>query len=321
MTPAGNIFAFGWEVSLIEWLQTHIGMAGISALSAFSAFGEEILCIVILGFLYWGWNKEFGKFVGLNVLMANVWNSQIKNIAMRRRPYMDHEGIKILRVVEPEADPMNITAQGYSFPSGHSTAAAALYGSIARFMKKWFWLIPAIVLPLLVGISRIVVGAHYPTDVLGGWILGAAAVVFVPLLRNKIRDSRIFYGLMALTAIPGIFFCKSADYFTNLGLFLGFLAALPLEEKYVKFKNTRNPVRLVLRVLGGLALFLILNTVLKLPFSAAFLDDGSYLALLVRSVRYFLIIVIEFAVYPVVFNLVDRLGGKPGKRISESEGK
>ena len=240
---------------------------------------------------------------------------------MRRRPYMDHEGIKILRVVEPEADPMNITAQGYSFPSGHSTAAAALYGSIARFMKKWFWLIPAIVLPLLVGISRIVVGAHYPTDVLGGWILGAAAVVFVPLLRNKIRDSRIFYGLMALTAIPGIFFCKSADYFTNLGLFLGFLAALPLEEKYVKFKNTRNPVRLVLRVLGGLALFLILNTVLKLPFSAAFLDGGSYLALLVRSVRYFLIIVIEFAVYPVVFNLVDRLGGKPEKRISESEGK
>jgi membrane-associated phospholipid phosphatase len=46
-----------------------------------------------------------------------------KNIALRRRPYFDHESIHILRVVEPEADIYDIAAQGYSFPSGHSTNA------------------------------------------------------------------------------------------------------------------------------------------------------------------------------------------------------
>ena len=137
---------------------------GISILSFFSLFGEELLTILILGFLYWSYNKRIGKMVGLSVLAGMVWCPMIKNIVLRRRPYFDHEEIGILRVVEPEADIYDITAQGYSFPSGHSANASSLYGIIAANIKKRWMTVLAVVLPLLVGVSRVTVGAHYPTD-------------------------------------------------------------------------------------------------------------------------------------------------------------
>lgn len=46
--------------------------------------------------------------MGLTTLMSLAWNTTIKNIALRRRPYFDHEGIKILRLPEAKADPYDI---------------------------------------------------------------------------------------------------------------------------------------------------------------------------------------------------------------------
>ena len=304
MPLTGNAFSFPWEVSLMEFLQTHIPAAGISVISFFSMFGEELFMVLVLGLLYWGIDKRYGKYVGLNVLMGTIWNPMAKNIAMRRRPYFDHEGIRILRVVEPEADIYDISAQGYSFPSGHSTCAAGLFGSLARYRKNKALTALAVALPLLVGFSRVVVGAHYPTDVLVGWLFGALAIWIVPLLRRRIQSDFSFYGVLLLTALPGIFFCRSADYFTGLGLLVGFIVGSVIEERYVRFSNTRHPLRVLLRVAGGAALFFVLNALLKRPFSAAFLAGGTTAALLVRTARYALIAAIDFAVYPMAFDRI-----------------
>lgn len=61
-----------------------------------------------------------------------------------------------------------------SFPSSHSTVSAALAALVIlawRRRSRWIWL--ALLIPLVIGYSRIYVGVHYPSDVLGGWILGA----------------------------------------------------------------------------------------------------------------------------------------------------
>ena len=306
MELTGNTFFFPWEVSLEEWLQNTLGSTGTGIISFFSAFGEEIILILVLGVLYWWFDKKTGKRVGLSALAAMTWNAEVKNIFLRRRPYMDHEGIKILRVVEPSADPMDIAAQGYSFPSGHSANASSVYASLAFALKKKWMTALAVILPLLVGCSRVVVGAHYPTDVLVGWTLGLLAVGAVSLLSSRVKNELALYGILLLTAVPGFFFCRSEDYFTSVGLLIGFMAGTLLEERKVSFENTRNVLSGILRVVGGIAIYFLLNKLLKLPFSSDFLNGGSTGAHLIRTARYAVIAFIEFGIYPMAFAPLER---------------
>lgn len=306
MAATGNTFFFNWEVSLMEWLQSHIGGVGIAIISFFSMFGEELLMILIVGFVYWSYDKKLGRTMGLSAIMGLTWNTMAKNVALRRRPYFDHEGIKILRVVEPQADIYDIAAQGYSFPSGHSTNAVTAFASLAINLRKRWVTVIAIVIPLLTGISRIVVGAHYPTDVLAGWLLGAISVLIVQQLQKRMNNTLALYGILLLTAVPGCFYCKSADYFTSVGLLIGFMGGTLLEDRCVRFENTRRPIWMAVRVLGGAAVYFALNTVLKLPFSKEFLSGSSAASLLVRCVRYAIIAFVDFGVYPMLFRLERR---------------
>ncbi|MDF2460773.1 MAG: Phosphoesterase PA-phosphatase related protein [Candidatus Saccharibacteria bacterium] len=84
-----------------------------------------------------------------------------------------------------------VTAHGlhdYSFPSGHTTGSTAVYGLAAILIagrvpqdkRKWVYLGFGTLI-FLIGVSRVYLGAHFPTDVLGGWILG---IVFVSILRT-----------------------------------------------------------------------------------------------------------------------------------------
>lgn len=309
----GNTFFFDWEVALIEWIQSWLGSFGIAVSSAFTLFGEQMICIALLGFIYWCRDKKFGKYVGLNVLAALTLNTMIKNIFLRRRPYFDHKGIKCLKPVEKGADIYDISAQGFSFPSGHSTNAVTIYTSIGIYSKNKILMTVGIVLPLLIGISRFCLGVHYPTDVICGWLLGLIVVFLVPLIQRVIENRLIFYGILILITIPGLFYCKSQDYYTSFGFLVGFILATEFEEKFVKFENTDNAIRCVLRIALGIGVYFGLNTLLKLPFSSDFLSSSTVPAYLVRAARSCVVIFVTIGVYPFMFRLGDRIFGKGAK--------
>ena len=63
---------------------------------------------------------------------------------------------------------------------------------------------------------------------------------------------------------------------------------------------------MVLRVVGGLAVFLVLNTLLKLPFSKDFLESGTGAAFAVRAVRYLIVSFGLIGLYPMAFGLLSR---------------
>ncbi len=302
----GNVFYFGWEVALQERLQALFGGSAASFISALSALGEEVVLIAILGFIYWCWDKEFGKFIGVNVAMGVVFNPMVKNIFLRRRPYFDNQNIKCLRPVESDADIYDIAAQGFSFPSGHSTNGTAVYASLAVYSKKkLFWVI-AVLCPLLIGFSRVVVGVHFVTDVLCGWMLGSLIICISLFLRKHVKSEAAMYGILFLVSVPGIFYCKSNDYFTGLGLMIGIFCGFLFEKKYVNFESTRKPVMCVIRLVCGLALFVGLNAVLKLPFSSEFLESGTMAAMLVRTARYAVVSFVDIAIYPMAFRFFDK---------------
>ncbi|MBQ8135808.1 MAG: phosphatase PAP2 family protein [Clostridia bacterium] len=301
----GAAFSFPWEVDLMAWLQAQLGESWIRVVSFFSAFGEEMFLIVVMGLMYWGLNKAFGKRIGLTLLMGIVWNPMIKNIFLRRRPYFDHENIRLYRLVDPNADQYDIAAQGFSFPSGHSTNAAGLCASFASWWnQKWLKAL-CILMPILVGISRVIVGAHFPTDVIVGWILGICCFLIVSFLESKIKSTPKRYLTLLITALPGLFYCRSTDYFTAFGMLVGFMAGVLFEEKKVHFQNTRNVLFIILRIAFGGALYLGLNWLLKKPFSPEFLVEATLPSLLVRSARYVIICFIAFGVYPMAFQWVD----------------
>ncbi len=99
----------------------------------------------------------------------------------------------VARPRPPLAD-ARIVADGFSFPSGHATVCAMLYGTLAylllRQIRAWPLIVRAAVavftalLIFAIGLSRIYLGVHYPSDVLAGWTAGALWLVLLEVLGN-----------------------------------------------------------------------------------------------------------------------------------------
>lgn len=303
---AESSYYFDWEVTLMEWIQARLGTAGVYAASFFSLFGEELACVAVLGLLYWCLDKEYGGKVGLTLLFAATLNPVFKNIALRRRPYCDHPTIKCLRPVNAGADINDLSAQGYSFPSGHSTNVVSLFTSMAVYKNEKILTALGILIPLLCGLSRICLGVHYPTDVIGGWLLGLVAIFIVKYLEKWIPNRLVYYAVLLCMTVPGWIYCRSDDYYTSFGIFAGYLAALEFERHYVNFENTRLPLRCIVRLIGGIAVFFGMQMIFKMPFSREFLYSGTALAHAVRSIRYFVAVFTAVGVYPLLFRPMDK---------------
>ena len=95
-----------------------------------------------------------------------------------------------------------VVLSSYSFPSGHATASAAVWCTLAyvfwreRFVRRRTALAFAIVAPLLIGLSRIYLNVHWATDVLGGWSAGLLIAVLSAVLydRNRRRRAAVVVG-------------------------------------------------------------------------------------------------------------------------------
>ncbi len=106
--------------------------------------------------------RKAGVFVAvalvLDVLLCNI---VLKPLVARIRPYDVNTAVEVL-VAKPK---------DFSFPSGHTAASFAAASALWFSKEKWLWK-PAFVLAVLIALSRMYLYVHYPTDVLGGVILG-----------------------------------------------------------------------------------------------------------------------------------------------------
>ena len=306
-----------WEVRLVEWLQRNTGSIGLVFGKVFSFFGGETGLLLVLLLVLFCWKKEAGKRLALIVASVNAWLPMIKAVVLRPRPYVTYpDRVEARVLVDADAAAQEVAAQGYSFPSMHAASVPALYVSLAmEAKKKWLW-IAAIALTVLVGVSRVMVGMHYPTDVLAGWVLGFAAIGIFWLMERFVQKEWLRHLIVLCLTLPGLFYVRTQDYFTSLGLLIGLIAAIPFERKYTRFQDTRNIWAMLLRMIGAFALYFALNTLLKLPFNKAFLDGGSFGAYLIRTVRYAVIMFLVIGVYPKVFPLFEKVGRKRAGRKS-----
>ncbi len=114
--------------------------------------------------------------LALTFLVVNLF---LKDFVARTRPYEELEAVRLL--IEAQHD--------YSFPSGH--AANSIAPALAVFLNLPKKLgVPILLLALLIALSRLYVGVHYPLDVFSGILIGGLIAFLVTTIANRIRDSR-----------------------------------------------------------------------------------------------------------------------------------
>lgn len=297
----GVVWFMPFEETLIVWLQqlgagTLLQTVLIALNNFFSFLGEEIICIGVMGFVYWGLDKKRGERIGAAIILANVSIGMLKNIFSRVRPWAASRNIELLRDVD-----------GFSFPSGHSANCTALYPTTAyefRKQKRLRW--AAVLVPLLCGLSRCYVGAHWPTDVIVGLCVGLAVFAAVEFGITRLKNRYVVYLALIAVSAAGMLYCRTDDYYNAFGMLVGFVVGMRFEEKYTRFENTASPAIALLRTAVGGVLYLVLNSLIKLVTGGIF-PAGTQGFLLMRSVRYALTVFLLVGVYPYAFRLEKRL--------------
>ena len=199
---------------------------------------------------------------------------------------------------------MDPLVQGFSCPSMHSSMSAAAFGYLGVAFRKRLWIVMALLFPMCIGFSRVYLGVHYPTDVVIGWIFGAASVFLSGYIFAKIKDQRKVYIIPFIMMLPGIFYCRDVEYFSGLGLSAGLAAAFIFEERYVKFKDTQSSVSRVFRLVFGFGIFFAVSNILKLPFDKEFLASPVWGAYLIRVIRYAVASFAAMGLYPMAFGRI-----------------
>ncbi len=304
----GKVWALPGENEFIIWFQSLSGEGTFLyyLMNFISMLGEETVLVGIVGLVYWGLDKRRGEQIGFGMISATVLCPLIKNVVCRTRPFDSVPEIHNFRDVD-----------GYSFPSGHSANAAATYfGSALVYRDKHRkWLIAtAVILPILVALSRTYLGAHYPTDVICGLGVGCLTVIVTCLLFERVRCIYWVYGGMLAIGFAGFFYCTTSDFFTAYGLLAGFVAGTLFEKKVTRFANTRVWWRIVLRVAVGGGLFVGLNEVIKLIVGAIYPDYGQnvWFERVFRTLRYAVVTFTAIGAYPLLFAQTDKLWRKWG---------
>jgi hypothetical protein len=115
-------------------------------------------------------------------LMSSIWLNEVAKVALHQpRPFWVEAGIETWG-----AD------SSFGLPSGHAQHAVVMWGLLAAAAhNSWAWP-AACTLILLIGVSRVYLGVHFPTDVLAGWLIGAA--ILWTMVRLERRGSSWFGG-------------------------------------------------------------------------------------------------------------------------------
>jgi membrane-associated phospholipid phosphatase len=293
-----------WFQGLGDWL--------IAPMKFFTFLGSEEFFMVVLPLIYWCIDASTGLRIGVIVLVTGSISEFLKLIMHGPRPYWYSTQIRALT--------SEVT---FGVPSGHAQIATGLWGmAAAQIKRRWAWL-AAVLIIIMIGLSRLYLGVHFPHDVLLGWAIGALvlwaflrwwdttaawvkqkslgqqiglafalSIVFVTLgligfgsLRNWVMPAE---WLANATQAEGVELPAPVSLnnpITSAAILFGFLAGLAWMNSRGGFNTQGSFWQRALRLLPGLVGVLILYLGLR----AVFPSGDSFIAYFLRYVRYAMI--------------------------------
>jgi len=280
-----------------------------------TTLGEETVFLVIAMVLFWCVDKYWGYYTMAVGFVGTIANQFLKLWFRIPRPWVLDENFTILEQARE-------AASGYSFPSGHTQSAVGTFGSIAYNTKNKKLRIAAIVISVLVALSRMYIGVHTPLDVVVS--IGIAIILILALhplvLGNNQKYIPALLGVMLLLAVGFLCFVELYPFpqnidahnlqsgiknaYTLLGALLGLTVVYITDEKWLNFSTKAVWWAQILKVAIGLTLVLIVKGGTKELLNALLGESIG------RAVRYFLVVVVAGSLWPLSFKWFSKLGNK-----------
>ncbi len=267
-----------WGINIILWFQ-QFSPALDAPFRFFTFLGEEPSILLLLPFIYWCFDRELGARLTVFFLCCDYTNKTAKTLLAQPRPF---------EYAPQQVHPLS-PASGYGFPSGHSQDAVAIWGYLATQLRRtWFWVV-ALTLILLIALSRIYLGVHFPTDVLGGLLFGVLLLLAYLWLEPKVepwlRASGLAWQLGVALVVPVLMMVAvpAPEPVTPAATLLGMGVGFVLERRWVRFESGGVWWKRLVRFLLGAVVLAGLWLGLKTIFGDA------EPALLLRAIRYALV--------------------------------
>ncbi len=272
------------ELNFINWIQSFNTPFLDQFFIYVTMLGEEFFYIFVLSLFYWCVNKEGTRYFVMILTFSAVINGALKEIVNSSRPFQ----VEAVRALRTE------TAHGSSFPSGHTQTVTAFYGTLIYKFKNIFITIFSVIIILLVALSRIYLGVHWPRDVVAGIVLAILSIAVIHKITMLDEKKGIEWPYYAVTAIVivSMFFLHSETFIKATGAFLGFMLGYLVEDHYVKFDVRADGFAQIMKFVIGMLCTLIIFEGLKfvLPELVIF-----------TFLRYFMTIFFVVAVIPWIF--------------------
>ena len=181
-----------WAATMIHNLHNCTGDWIQPIMEFISLLGKGGICLILLSLvlLIYRPTRRYGTAMCISLALgAAVVNLWLKVVIARPRPYADPNSVFYPLWVSHGSH----TESDFSFPSGHTNAAfAAMLPVFILGKKSWSWL--ALVFAVLMGVSRVHLMVHFPSDVLGGMVTGTLAGIIGTLIARRIPQDSKWYG-------------------------------------------------------------------------------------------------------------------------------
>jgi len=268
-----------WGIEFIHTVQLMQSPALSAIFGAITFMGEEEFFLILIPLFFWCVDFAVGARLAFVFLLSTYINSGLKELFAHPRPFELDPTVKLH------------DSEGYGLPSGHSQSAVAVWGVIAAtFRETWLWVV-AVLLMALIGFSRIYLGVHFPTDVLGGWAVGAvflaAYLALEPRVKAWLKRASFVVQLALAFVVPLglLLLCPVGDAPKALAALTGMSVGMVLIGRFSPFSAAgpawQRAVRFLVGTVGLFAIYLGLKFV--------FPGEGEPLYFVMRVVRYVLV--------------------------------